>query len=222
MTMMAAKLVKSIAVMSIAIPLAFVWPAQAQAPQDPHHPEEPAAPPAASVSPGMMMQGGGMPMMNMMMSMMRQGSMGMSEMTMPGMDMADRVEGRIAFLRAELKITDAQTKAWDDFANALRDNAKKLGDARGAATPGSANTTPPLVKQLEQQERWYIARLDGIRKIIMAFDHLYLALSDNQQKSADGLMGPHLGLTPMGTMSMGGTSAGGMPMGGMSMPGSRL
>ena len=34
------------------------------------------------------------------------------------------MDGRLAFLRAQLKITSAQEKAWDDFANALRQAAK--------------------------------------------------------------------------------------------------
>jgi hypothetical protein len=35
----------------------------------------------------------------------------------------------IAFLKAELKITEPQQKAWDEFADALRTNAKSLGAA---------------------------------------------------------------------------------------------
>jgi hypothetical protein len=86
------------------------------------------------------MMGGGMgnmPMMGMMkdmkemmnnMSMMH--SMGMMQRMgmmgggMGGMATIDRVEGRIAFLRAELKITDAQADVWNGFADALRANAK--------------------------------------------------------------------------------------------------
>src|SRR3569623_1000224 len=34
----------------------------------------------------------------------------------------------IAFLRTELKITDAQSSAWNAFADALRSNAKSLGE----------------------------------------------------------------------------------------------
>src|SRR4029434_2294118 len=95
--------------------------------------------------------GGGMPMMGMMndmksmmggMSMMNaMGMMQSMRMMGPGMDgMAtiDRVEGRIAFLRAELKITDAQANAWNGFAEALRANAKKLGELRTSMMGKSA------------------------------------------------------------------------------------
>src|SRR5947209_1368420 len=78
--------------------------------QDPHHP---AAAPVASQMPGGMMQAGGMgsampvmPMMNsggMMGAESMMGRAGMMGQIMPMMGMADHVEGRLAFLRTELK-----------------------------------------------------------------------------------------------------------------------
>ena len=40
--------------------------------------------------------------------------------------MADHVEGRIAFLKAELNITEAQMTQWDAFADAIRSNATRM------------------------------------------------------------------------------------------------
>jgi len=51
---------------------------------------------------------GGMPMMRMMMG---QGGMPM---------MAKHIDGRLAFLKTELKITDAQLPLWNVFAQAMR------------------------------------------------------------------------------------------------------
>lgn len=48
------------------------------------------------------------------------------------METIDYSEGRIAFLRAELKITDAQAPAWNAFADASGANAKALGELRGS------------------------------------------------------------------------------------------
>ena len=64
---------------------------------------------------------------------------------MGGMATIDRVEGRIAFLRAELKITDAQADAWNGFADALRTNAKKLAEVRVSMMPkpGERNNRLP-------------------------------------------------------------------------------
>ena len=58
--------------------------------------------------------------------------------------MIDRIEGRIAFLRAELKIAEAQSQAWTAFADALRANARKWNEPR--AGPAQAGATPSRVK----------------------------------------------------------------------------
>ena len=41
--------------------------------------------------------------------------------------MAGHVEGRLAFLKTELKITDAQLPLWNAVAEAIRANAKSMG-----------------------------------------------------------------------------------------------
>src|SRR6266702_525697 len=122
-------------VAALTVPVA----AQTPADHDAHHPDQKEAPAAAQPTPpagqpgmggpqGMMGNGGMMNMvggkmdMMQMMRMMRQSGTGMG-----GMATIDHVEGRIAFLWTELKITDAQTGAWNAFADALRTNAKNLG-----------------------------------------------------------------------------------------------
>ena len=172
----------------------FAW-AQAPTASDPHHPAQTATP-AQSVPPpatqGMM---GGMPMMNM-------GTMRMMGMMGPGSGMAtiDRVEGRIAFLRAELKITEAQMNTWNAFADALRANAKRLGEVRAAMMSHSGagqQQLPTLADRLELQEQWLVARLEGIRAIKPAFVNLFGTLSDDQKKTANELLAPHMGMMAM-------------------------
>jgi hypothetical protein len=151
--------------------------AQAPAAGDPHHPPQTATPaPVQPGSPpghsGMGMMGGGMPMMNRMgdmpmMHMMHMHMMAMMRMMEMDQGMApiDRIEGRIAFLRAELKITDAQASAWNAFADALRANAQKLGQARAAMAhqPAAAGQhhAATMAERLDTQERWLQARLEG-------------------------------------------------------------
>jgi LTXXQ motif family protein len=188
--------------------------ASAQAPaDDPHHPPAATAPtpsPTQPTPPGQSgtsqpqgMMGGGM--MSMMRDMPMKNMMGMMRMMGPGsagMATIDRVEGRIAFLRAELKITEAQAAAWNAFADALRANAKKLGDVRASmmSQPAAAQQqAPTLTGRLDAQERWLVARLQGTRAIKVAFTPLYGTFSDDQKKAADELLGPHMG---MGMMAM--------------------
>jgi len=206
--LMAAAAVALIGTWSLSVP--------AQAAEDPHHPAGEAAAqaspqtptvPGAGGQPGMMggmggQQGmmGGMSMMNMM-NMMRM--MGAGDA--PGMGMIDRVEGRIAFLRTELKITDAQTGVWNAFAAALRTNAQNLGAARGAMMGQmGAGQTQTLIQRLDAQERWLSARLEGTRALKTAFTGLYGALSGEQKKTADELLAPHMGMRmAMMPMAMG-------------------
>jgi len=210
----------TIAILVTVLAIGSSVPVRAQNAPDSHHPSDAGAAqpgtavpqlPAQNGQPGMM---GMMPMMQMM-NMMGQGGMAMPGMGMSGMDpagmaMVDRVEGRIAFLRAELKITDAQAQAWDVFAAALRDNAKRLGEVR-ATIGGQAASPSGLGQRLANQELWLSARLDGIRAIKAAFVPLYSALATDQQKTADELLGMHMGLMhpgmmPMGMMQMGGAT----------------
>lgn len=185
--------------------------AQSPADHEKHHPDQKEAPAASQPAPskgqpgmggssgmqgmmgggGMMnMMGGKMPMMDMMqmMGMMRSSGGGM------GMATIDRVEGRIAFLRTELKITDAQNAAWNAFADALRTNAKSLGEVRSSMMAGAQQN---LVDRLALQEKWLAARLEGTRAIKAALANLVGTLSDDQKKAADELLAPHMGMMAM-------------------------
>ena len=196
-----------------------VTSAQAPTAGDPHHPPQSATPAPAPAQPptgqpGMGMMGdmpmmnmmgrmrdmmGDMPMMNMM-AMMRM--MRMMEMMGPGMTAIDRIEGRIAFLRAELNITEAQASAWNAFADAMRTNAKKLAEVRASmmARPDAAQQQAlTMSERLDQQERWLVARLEGPRALKSAVTNLYGTLSEDQKKIANELLAPQMG---MGMMAM--------------------
>lgn len=103
------------ATIALTVPLAAAQPAQQDGP----------ARPGAMMSGqmpmmGMMSQGGMMQMMGAMMSMMGHCAM------MPMMGMGDHIEGRLAFLKTELRITDAQLPQWNAFADALRAHATQM------------------------------------------------------------------------------------------------
>ena len=161
--------------------------ALAQQPQhDEHHP--PAPPAAAGPGmPGGMAGAGDMPMMGMMRMMM-----GRDGMSMMGA-MARHVEGRLAFLKTELKITDAQLPLWNAVADAMRANAKNMGDMAGGMMGGSETATLP--DKLAMREKMMTTHLEALRKFKAAVDPLYAALSDEQKKTADELL-----IGPMGMM----------------------
>jgi hypothetical protein len=198
---------KPLVTLTFAAMLAASTQGFAQTQPDPHHPADGAG--TTEAVPGNQdQQGMSMPMMmNMMSSMMKMMGGGGAQMGMGGMNMTEHTAGRIAFLRAELQITDAQSKAWDAFADAMQ----KIGSQmKEADMPMMAEASAPqLLARLDSQERMLTARLDGVRAMKAAFAPLYDALSAEQRKTADDLLANHMGLMPLGMMQ------GGMMQGGM-------
>jgi hypothetical protein len=129
-----------------------------------------------------------LPMMRMMM--MEQG--GMDAMGGPMEIMQPRhVEGRIAYLKTELKITDAQSQQWNAFADAVRQSAGAMGTMRQGMMSGGAALPAP--EQAEREVKLLSARLDAMKLIAAAETALYAVLSDEQKKSADELLSARMG-----------------------------
>lgn len=143
------------------------------------------APPNGMAGPGVTMQ---MPpaMMQMMSMMMGQ----MAKMQPPAAPL-DRVEGRIAFMRAELGVTDAQAPSWDQFAQALRAARGHLVEA-GQALAVSQNGQASSPSRLEAYEHHLSMRLDSLRGARESFQRLYATLSPAQKQTADELVTPLL------------------------------
>src|SRR5205814_10638286 len=113
----------------------------------------------------------GMPMSGMSGNTSSRPMMDMMQMMMGQNGMAGHVEGRIAFLKAELKITDAQQPLWITVADAMRANAKGMpGMPNGMPMMGSATTLPD---KLAMHETMMATHLEGLRKLKAAVEPLY-------------------------------------------------
>jgi opacity protein-like surface antigen len=160
-----------------ALALLLASPAAAE---EKHHPD--ATPKAQPERPAMKR---GMGMMRMdqcepgmgMMCMMGQ-HMGMRDAMM-----AQRTERHLAALKADLKITDAQAKAWDDYAAAVTAAAKAMGEQRKAMMEKAGTATLP--QRLDFHEATLVSHLEQLRKTKAAANALYAVLSDDQKKIAD-------------------------------------
>jgi hypothetical protein len=148
-------------------------------------------------SPGMMGQNGGPGTMGMMggdmaqmMAMMRNM---MSMMSAQSGMMASDVEGRIASLKTELKITDAQTPAWNRFAEALRATAGSMNAMYEQMMQSGATAT--LSARLERRETMLSTHLNRVKALKEALGPLYASFSEEQKKIADSMM-----IGPMGMM----------------------
>ncbi len=115
--------------------------------------------------------------------------------------MDSRIDGRLAFLKAELKITDAQNAAWDKVAAAVRASTESMVDRMKSVFAGDQKDTT-LPQRLDIQEQFMTARLDEIKQVKSALTDLYAVLSDDQKKEADNLVLPMMGMGMMGGWGM--------------------
>jgi gamma-glutamyl phosphate reductase len=130
-------------------------------------------------------------------------------MGMDMVDMSERVEGRLAFLKTELKITEAQTTAWNKLADTIRTTAATHGAMMKSHMEEMRDGSfleKPLPDRLTFMETMMSARLEQVRSVHAAVDELYAALNDDQRKEADKIALPMMG------MGMGRGMGGGMMM----------
>jgi hypothetical protein len=106
--------------------------------------------------------------------------------------MLDRVEGRLAFVKAELKITEAQAPAWTELATAIRGAAKQHNERMKAVFKDAADKT--LLERLDIQEQFMIARIEEIKQVKGSLKALYAQLSDEQKREADHVVLPMVGM----------------------------
>ena len=107
------------------------------------------------------------------------------ERMMPG----QFVDGRIAFLKAELKITPAQEAQWQPVAAAMHENASALDQMITTARQNRTGTN--AVQRLESREQFAKVRADNDARLLAAFKPLYASLSPEQQQMANQLVGAH-------------------------------
>jgi len=132
-----------------------------------------------------MMQGG------MTGRMMQDGMMG-RDCPMMGGSGQMHAAGRIAFLQAELEITDSQKPVFDAYAAVLKDNLENMHAMRQSMMGAMSAKTPVerLVAHLSMME----GRTESLQKVKPKLEALYAALNDEQKKKADAV------LTGMGCM----------------------
>lgn len=101
------------------------------------------------------------------------------------------VDGRIAFLKTELKITPAQETQWQQVATAMRENANALDQAVTSARQHRG--TMDAVQRLALRQQFAKVRADNNARLLNAFKPLYASLSPEQQQTANALVGAHHG-----------------------------
>ena len=121
---------------------------------------------------------------------------------------ADKLDGRLAFLKAELKLTDAQAAAWSTFETAWKAAAQSAlakCDAMNAHMDMDHGDMGVLGK-LSMMETHMVDHLEVVRAQKAAIEPLFKALTDDQKKTANE--------TLSGVMKVGMQMGGGGGMGG--------
>jgi hypothetical protein len=113
--------------------------------------------------------------------------------------MLERIDGRLAFLKTELRVTAEQAPAWEALAKAVHDAAEShnaMMQGMMASLDDETFRKMTLPDRLNFQETHLQARLDQIRSVKDAATALYAVLSDDQKKVADEIGLPTMGMGP--------------------------
>jgi DNA repair exonuclease SbcCD ATPase subunit len=103
-------------------------------------------------------------------------------------DKTRHLDGRLAFLKAELKITSEQEQVWNDYASAVRANADSLKErCKEIKEIKEEDKRPPLPERLDLRTKMMEARL-ALRTKAKSLKPLYDALSDEQKATVDELI----------------------------------
>ena len=119
------------------------------------------------------------------------GRMMMGERGRMGMPF-EHVEGRIAYLKAELKITDAQLAPWNAFADTMRADASAMKSMHDGMTKSGMPTTMP--DRMAARHKMMSAGIAMIERAEASTKVLYAALSETQRKEFDQMMSGPMGM----------------------------
>ncbi|MGB5093779.1 MAG: Spy/CpxP family protein refolding chaperone [Parvibaculum sp.] len=98
------------------------------------------------------------------------------------------IDGRLAFLKAELKITEAQSSAWNTYADALRANSDSMLSMHQQMMGQFQSDDRSATSFLDFQIAAMRSRLDALEKLKPAMTALYDALSKDQKEKADSVL----------------------------------
>lgn len=133
--------------------------------------------------PMMGMMGGGCPMMGMM----DHGMRGQGMMWGRQAGMAAMVDARLAYLKDELKITDAEGEAWNGYAEAIKGRVTNMQSMRQGMI--DAMQKGGAIERMDARINGMEAILEAMKAFKPATEKLYGVLTAEQKKIADELIG---------------------------------
>lgn len=101
------------------------------------------------------------------------------------------VEGRLAYLKGELAITDAETPAWDAYAKAVRDRVQRMQAMHEGMFDAMRKGT--AIERIDARIAGMETMLESLKAVKPALEGLYAVLSKDQKQLADDLIGAGCG-----------------------------
>jgi len=127
------------------------------------------------------------------MDMMGPGGHGMWKGMMHGMmHSVPMMEARLAYIKADLEITDAQTAAWDAYADAVRGRHSAMESMHAGMM--KAKESGNVVERMDARIKAMETMVDSLKTLKPATEALYAVLTDQQKKKADQLLGGRCGM----------------------------
>jgi hypothetical protein len=134
---------------------------------------------------------GGCPMMGGMIGAGRRGTMkGMGHRMM--MHSGPMMEARLAYIKADLEITEAQLPVWEGYADAVRARRSAMGVMREEMM--EAKESVSALQRMDARIKAMETKLNGLKALKAPTEALYAVLSDEQKKKADELLGGRCGM----------------------------
>jgi hypothetical protein len=130
-------------------------------------------------------------MRHMGMGMMRSGDMCAAMQGMMGrgtmMNFGPMMEGRLAYIKAELGVAQAQMSAWNHYASAVETQGTAMQDMHTAIA--QATQTGSALDRLDAHTKVMESMVEALKALRPATEALYKVLSADQKKKADLLLG---------------------------------
>jgi hypothetical protein len=96
------------------------------------------------------------------------------------------MEGRLAYIKADLEITDAQLAAWNAYADAVRSRHGTMESMQ--ADMMKAKESGNALERMDAHIKAMESMVDGLKALKPVTEALYTVLSDEQKKKADQLL----------------------------------
>ena len=118
----------------------------------------------------------------------QQGMMGGGQGMMGPMGMmhGPMLEGRLAYIKAELAITDAQSAAWNGYVSAVKARASSMQGMHGTTMQAMQSGT--AMARMDAHIKAMEAMTEALKALKPATEALYAELTPDQKQKADQLL----------------------------------